>query len=69
MWLRTMELDRPVPAEARSRVPLFASDDVSVPLTHTTSLDATGLKYLEPSCSAGGRDCSGVPMISAEHCE
>ena len=34
MWLRTMELDRPVPPEERSRVPLFASDDVSVPLTH-----------------------------------
>ena len=34
MWLRTLELDRPVPAEARARVPLFASDDVCVPLTH-----------------------------------
>jgi ribosomal protein L12E/L44/L45/RPP1/RPP2 len=34
MWLRTMELDRPVLPEERSLVPLFASDDVSVPLTH-----------------------------------
>ena len=35
MWLRTMELDRPVSTESRGLVPLFASDDVSVPLTHS----------------------------------
>ena len=32
----------------------FSPGDVS--WRHTASLDVIGLKYLEPSCSAGGRD-------------
>ena len=41
----------------------FPPGDVS--WRHMTSLDVAGLKYLEPSCSAGGRDTKLLAALRA----